>query len=108
MLTITISVASGADALFSFLPSSMQGLKLFTEVFLILGLIFLNLRGTKESVQFLLPFFLWLLLKRGVGLPGPWNRIGGLPAVVFRFIGEFLGDGAGSGYGALLGFLFPL
>src|ERR687895_68421 len=31
MLTITISVASGADALFSFLPSSVHGLKLLTE-----------------------------------------------------------------------------
>src|ERR1700719_1528055 len=54
MLTITISVASGADALFSFLPAALHGLKLVTESVLIFGLIFLNLRGTKESVQFLL------------------------------------------------------
>ena len=68
MLTITISVASGADALFSFLPASVQGLKLFTEIFLILGLIFLNLRGTKESVQFLLPIFLLFVLAHGVAI----------------------------------------
>ena len=70
MLTITISVASGADALFSFLPASVQGLKLFTEIFLILGLIFLNLRGTKESVQFLLPIFLLFVLAQGS--PSAW------------------------------------
>src|SRR5215471_16987038 len=58
MLTITISVASGADALFSFLPSAVHGLKFFAEILLVFGLIFLNLRGTKESVQFLLPIFL--------------------------------------------------
>jgi amino acid transporter len=46
ILTITISVASGADALFSFLPPSVHGLKLFTQIAFILGLIFLNLRGT--------------------------------------------------------------
>src|SRR5439155_4204800 len=82
MLTITISVASGADALFSFLPPSVHSLKLFTEVFLILGLIFLNLRGTKESVQFLLPIFLLFVLTHIVAISlGVGTRVGELPAV---------------------------
>lgn len=58
MLTITISVASAGDQLFSFLPVSMHGVKLATEFVLIVFLIYLNLRGTKESVLFLLPIFL--------------------------------------------------
>ena len=58
MLTITISVASAGDQLFSFLPASIHGAKLATEFVLILFLIYLNLRGTKESVLFLLPIFL--------------------------------------------------
>jgi amino acid transporter len=58
MLTITISIASSADALFSFLPLGFQPYKILAEVFLIFGLIFLNLRGVRESVMFLLPIFL--------------------------------------------------
>src|SRR5262245_66349246 len=93
MLTIAISVASGVDALFSFLPSSVLGLKLFTEVFLILGLIFLNLRGTKESVQFLLPIFLLFVLPHGVAITlGVGTQIGELPIVFTRSIDESLGD----------------
>lgn len=62
MLTITVSVASGADAIFSFLPLSLSGAKLATEIFLVFFLIFLNLRGTKESVLFLLPIFILFVL----------------------------------------------
>ena len=58
ILTIPISVASAGDQLFSFLPASIHGAKLATEFVLILFLIYLNLRGTKESVLFLLPIFL--------------------------------------------------
>src|SRR3954469_10395939 len=39
MLTITISVASGADAIFSFLPPSVHGVKLGMELLLIFFLI---------------------------------------------------------------------
>ncbi len=106
MLTITISVASGADALFSFLPSSVQGLKLFAEVLLILGLIFLNLRGTKESVQFLLPIFLLFVLTHGVAITlGVGTRIGELPTVVSGSMEESLGDVRGIGIWATLAIL---
>ena len=60
MLTITISVASAGDQIFSFLPTSTQGFKLTIEFGLIFFLIYLNLRGTRESVVFLLPIFLLL------------------------------------------------
>ncbi len=106
MLTITISVASGADALFSFLPSSVQGLKLFTEVFFILGLIFLNLRGTKESVQFLLPIFLLFVLAHGVAITlGVGTQISELPTIVSSSIEESLGDVRGIGIWATLAIL---
>jgi Amino acid permease len=106
MLTITISVASGADALFSFLPSSVQGLKLFTEVFFILGLIFLNLRGTKESVQFLLPIFLLFVLAHGVAISlGVGTQISELPTIVSSSIEESLGDVRGIGIWATLAIL---
>jgi amino acid transporter len=62
MLTITISVASAGDQIFSFLPVSMHGIKFGVELALIFFLIYLNLRGTKESVIVLLPIFLLFVL----------------------------------------------
>lgn len=62
VLTIGISVASGCDAIFSFLPHSYAFALLPTK-FLVVGLLTaLNLRGVKESVQVLLPIFLAFVL----------------------------------------------
>ena len=58
MLTIAISVASGADAVFSLLPVAAQSFKLWTELGLVLLLIYLNVRGMRESIKVLLPIFL--------------------------------------------------
>ncbi len=58
VLTIAISVASGADALFSLLPVAAQPFKLVTGLGFVLLLVILNLRGMKESIKFLLPIFL--------------------------------------------------
>src|ERR1700741_3384707 len=58
MLTIAISVASGADAVFSLLPVAAQIFKLWTELGLVLLLLYLNLCGMRESIKVLLPIFL--------------------------------------------------
>ncbi|MFM9434068.1 amino acid transporter [Janthinobacterium sp. CG_23.3] len=58
VLTIAISIASGVDALASFLPLGFQPYKLWAEVFFIGLLIVMNLRGLKEAIQILLPIFL--------------------------------------------------
>jgi len=106
MLTITISVASGADALFSFLPSSVHGLKLFTQIFLILGLIFLNLRGTKESVQFLLPIFLLFVIMHAIAISlGIGTKIGDLPSIASQSVQQTVGDIHGIGIWATLAIL---
>ncbi len=81
VLTISISIASGADAIFSFLPTPWLHWKLIVCLFVVLTMIAMNLRGAKESVMTLLPIFLafvlmhtWLigyaLLSRGAQLPG--------------------------------------
>jgi amino acid transporter len=57
VLTITISVSSGTDALFSFFPESMQVYKLIVAIVGVCLLILLNLRGVKESVLSLTPIF---------------------------------------------------
>lgn len=57
VLTITISIASGADAIFSFLPDSWHAWKL-PVAFAGLGILtVMNLRGVKESVSALVPIF---------------------------------------------------
>lgn len=58
VLTISISIASGADAIFSFLPPFLFPYKLWFALATIIFLIVLNLRGVKESVIALMPIFL--------------------------------------------------
>jgi amino acid transporter len=62
VLTIAISVASGFDALFSLLPASAGVVKLGAELVLVTVLLWLNLRGMKESIQVLLPIFLAFII----------------------------------------------
>jgi amino acid transporter len=80
VLTISISIASGADAIFSFLPTHWHWLKFWLCLVMIVLMVGMNLRGVKESVLTLLPIFLafvmmhaWLvgygLLIKGPELP---------------------------------------
>ncbi|MDQ5871826.1 MAG: APC family permease, partial [Acidobacteriota bacterium] len=61
ILTITVSIAGGGNAVFSFLPASVHHWKLPVEYAAIALLIVLNLRGVKESVKVLMPIFLVFL-----------------------------------------------
>src|SRR5438552_2092318 len=62
VLTISISIASGVDALFSLFPLGFQPYKLAAEVTFIVALVLLNLRGMKEAITVLLPIFLGFIL----------------------------------------------
>lgn len=62
VLTITISIAAAGDALFSFAPLHLHHWKLTVDVFLLLGLTTLNLRGVRESVVALTPVFIIFVL----------------------------------------------
>jgi amino acid transporter len=66
VLTIAISIASGADAIFSFLPPWLQGIKLEVAIAAVVLLIVLNLRGVKESVVVLVPIFIGFLITHTV------------------------------------------
>jgi amino acid transporter len=93
MLTITISVASSADALFSFLPVGFQPFKIYADVLLIFALIFLNLRGVKESVMILLPIFLLFIAMHFVAiLLGVVFHLDNLPAVAVNSYKEVVAD----------------
>jgi amino acid transporter len=62
LLTITLSISSGADAVFSFLPASVHPLKLTFAIMILVLLIIFNLRGVKESVVILAPIFMLFIL----------------------------------------------
>jgi amino acid transporter len=83
ILTITVSIASGADAVFSFLPPELHPLKLPVEVGMLLFLIVINLRGVKESVQVLLPVFgLFVVMHLVLIVGGSLSHVGRVPEVI--------------------------
>jgi amino acid transporter len=78
VLTIAVSLSSGADAIFNFLPDSWGMYKL-TSVLCVLALMtVMNLRGVKESVTILTPIFLVFLVTHAI--------------VIFGAVGANLGD----------------
>ena len=69
VLTITVSIAAGADAIFGFLPADYEvigwklvDMKLPIEYGVVVLLIIMNLRGIKESITVLVPIFLLFCL----------------------------------------------
>ncbi len=62
VLTIAISIAASADALFSLLPLEWYAYKYYAAILFLLLLVILNLRGVKESVIALTPIFLVFVL----------------------------------------------
>lgn len=82
VLTISVSIAGGADQVFSVLPLAAARWKLMLEAAVILILILLNLRGVKESVMVLAPIFGLFLLTHAVLLVGGIGmHAGDIPAV---------------------------
>jgi amino acid transporter len=70
VLTISVSIASGADQVFSILPSQWAPWKLTVEAIVIGILLVMNLRGVKESVTALMPIFLLFLVTHVVLIGG--------------------------------------
>jgi len=83
VLTIAISVASGVDALFSLLPVSAQAYKLTLELVIVVLLLWMNLRGAKESIKILLPIFMGFVITHVVVIVyGLLVHVAGIPALV--------------------------
>ncbi len=90
VLTITVSIAGGGNAVFSFLPTSLHGWKLPAEYAAIAILILLNLRGVKESVKTLLPIFLVFLVTHVALILGAVSsRIEAVPELTERVSSGF-------------------
>jgi len=83
VLTIAISIASGADAIFNILPLAYHRYKLWLAAFAIVLLVVLNLRGVRESVVVLLPiFFAFLVTHAIVIFYGIFTHLDTAPAVI--------------------------
>jgi amino acid transporter len=96
VLTITVSVAAGGDALFSLLDPSWQHYKLPLELVSLLFLLVMNLRGVKESVLAVAPVFLLFVLTH-IGLIGAsffvhWDQV----PVIAGSVPQGLHDGIAS------------
>jgi amino acid transporter len=100
VLTVTISVASGSDALFSLFPDSMLVWKLLFALAGVIGLTLINLRGVKESVMIWVPIFfvfvgthaiaiLYALLTHARGLGGVATATGQEVHLVTSQVGWF-------------------
>ena len=70
ILTISVSIASGADQVFSVLPAHWAAWKVLVEAGVIGILVVMNLRGVKESVTILTPIFLLFLLTHVILIVG--------------------------------------
>lgn len=123
VLTITVSVASGADAVFSFLPTAWHEFKLPFSFLVLVLLVLMNLRGVKESVLPLVPVFLlflgthvfvilYALLSHAGHLPELWHHTTadfhrstselGLAGVVFLLLHAYsMGGGTYTGIEAV-------
>ncbi len=103
ILTISVSVVSGVDAIFNLLPGHFQSLKLETALAVLVLLVILNLRGVKESVTFLLPIFLVFCLTHLVlimtAVIGHFTE---LPRVLHGTVHDFRGGVSAIGFVPML------
>lgn len=94
ILTITVSISAGGDAVFSLLPLEWQRFKIAVEFVTILVLMITNLRGVKESVKMLIPIFLLFLVTHAIVIGGSvflhLGDVGGVVAETRQRYGEGL------------------
>ncbi len=80
VLTISLSIAAGADAMFSSLPANWQHYKLWVSIGAVMTLTLLNLRGARESVGTLVPIFIVFVISHivliAVAIAGHADRAG--------------------------------
>lgn len=103
MLTITVSLASAGDALFSYLPHSLHPYKLSFVAFLVVALVLINIRGVKESVMMLAPIFIVFVVTHILLIgSGIVTHASNISPVAHRFHLTFSQDVASIGYMGIL------
>jgi amino acid transporter len=107
ILTITISIAASGDAIFSFVPHHLHYWKMPLEIFFILGLTTLNIRGVKESVLVLTPVFIVFIITHFFAISyGIGSHLDILPKIVSEQTANFnQGYSSIGGWGLFLIFI---
>jgi len=77
ILTAAISVAAGTEAILSLLPGAWYAWRIPIDIGILLFLVLINLRGTREYIRILLPIFLGFLLSHVLVLG--WGLLSHLP-----------------------------
>ena len=99
VLTISVSIASSCDALWSFLPPHWVPYKLTAEFALLGLLMILNLRGIKESVTVLAPIFMVFVITHAFAIIyAIGSHFGQLPAVMHGAASDFHGSVSALGF----------
>lgn len=102
MLTISISISSGVEAILSFLPPAYFPHKLAFILVTTLALVLLNLRGVKESVSVLTPIFLFFFISHvGLILFGIFSHVAETPTLFVDTIRETRQGIQQLGFGAM-------
>jgi amino acid transporter len=102
MLTISISISSGVEAVLSFLPPGYFQYKLTFILLITLGLVLLNLRGVKESVATLTPIFLIFFVSHtALILYGVFSHVSATPTLFADTIRETRQGIQQLGFGAM-------
>jgi amino acid transporter len=103
VLTIAISVASGADAMFSMLPPEWLAFKLKFSIGIVIFLTLLNLRGVKESVLLWVPvFFVFVLTYTFAIVWAVSSHFGDLPGIAHGVMSDVKSDSAEVGIFGLI------
>jgi amino acid transporter len=106
VLTIAISVASGADAVFSMLPPEWLAFKLKFSIGIVILLTVLNLRGVKESVLLWVPvFFVFVLTYTFAIIWAITSHFGELPGIAHGVVSDVRSDAAEVGVFGLIAVL---
>ncbi len=93
ILTITVSIASSVDAIFSFFPMQYHKYKIISAAILIIFMIILNIRGIKESITFLAPIFIIFLITHAILLGyGIFSHLADVGTVISRVDDNFKKD----------------
>ena len=99
VLTIAISVAAGADAMFSLLPVSLHGWNIPFAVDATGALLGLNLRGIKEAIVVLLPIFVgFVIVHVALIVYGIYAHAEGLPDLIPDSLADAKGLAQQSGW----------
>jgi amino acid transporter len=62
VLTISVSIVAGVDAIFSLLPPQWEAFRVEVAIFVVAMMIVMNLRGIRESVLALTPIFMLFII----------------------------------------------